>query len=211
MSDEEADPSAASIPEVYTRHAHLFDGKRSRSLGEGAWIDRFVAPIEPGSPVLDLGCGAGEPIAGHLLERGYAITGCDISPPLLALAQERFPDAKWVEGDMRTIDFEHRFDGIVAWHSFFHLPIADQRALISKFSAWLTSGGMLLFTSGTEKGETIGELGGEPLYHASLDTEGYRREIGRAGFEIIEHRVDDETCGGANIWLVRLAVGRARG
>jgi ubiquinone/menaquinone biosynthesis C-methylase UbiE len=45
-----------------------------------------------GKTVLDLGCGTGENIV-PLVERGARVTGIDISPDLIALAQQRLKDA----------------------------------------------------------------------------------------------------------------------
>ena len=56
------------------------------------WIDRALAFVPPGAPVLDLGCGAGEPIAAYLIFRGHPVCGVDFAAPMLALARARFPD-----------------------------------------------------------------------------------------------------------------------
>lgn len=104
---------------------------------------------------------------------------------------------------MRMVDLDRPFDGIIAWHSIFHLPPADQGALIPCLAGPLAPGGMLLFTSGDRAEETIGEFAGEPLYHASLDPDEYRALLDEAGLMLIDHRLDDESCGNATVWLVR--------
>ena len=55
--------------------------------------------------------GMGEPIARYLIGRGFAVTGLDSSPSLVALCRERFPAAEWVVGDMREMALGRRFDG----------------------------------------------------------------------------------------------------
>ena len=58
------DPSAAEIIDLYERHARAFDADRSgKTLVERAWLDRFRGVAGEGASVLDLGCGAGEPMA----------------------------------------------------------------------------------------------------------------------------------------------------
>jgi SAM-dependent methyltransferase len=52
------------------------------------------API-PVKHVIDAGCGAG-PLAGPLAAAGFAVTGIDQSPELLALAQETAPSARFL-------------------------------------------------------------------------------------------------------------------
>ena len=55
--------------DIYERHADAWVEVRLRegSLYERGWLDRFCALVPPGGSVLDMGCGAGEPIARPLL------------------------------------------------------------------------------------------------------------------------------------------------
>ena len=79
---------------------------------------------------------------------------------------------EWIVCDMRTIRLERRFDGILAWDSFFHLGMDDQRGMFSRFASHARSGAPLMFTSGPAEGEAIGTCThDEPLYHASLSPE----------------------------------------
>lgn len=189
---------------LYEENAAAWDTLRSRVLDEREWLDRFTALLPDGGSILDLGCGMGEPIARHVIEAGYRLTGIDSSPSLIAMAKDRFPEQQWIVGDMRELALEERFDGVVAWHSSFHLSPDDQRPMIARFAAHLRPGGMLMFTSGPEHGEAIGEWQGEPLYHASLAPEEYRALLDANGFDVVAHRIDDPDCGGATIWLARM-------
>ncbi|CAN5652678.1 hypothetical protein BH23PSE1_BH23PSE1_19520 [soil metagenome] len=106
-----ADRRAGDVP--YAAVAEAFD-RRSRALSAAAWLARFRALIPAGAPVLDLGCGAGEPIARPLIEAGHPLTGIDIAAPMLAIARSRFPGQTWIEADMRRLDLGRRFAGIIA-------------------------------------------------------------------------------------------------
>lgn len=111
--------SADAIASLYERHATAYDQQRGRKLTEARWLDRFRS-LPPANPsVLDIGCGMGEPIARHLIERGCAVTGIDSSEPLIALCRERFPRQVWQVADMRALALGRRFDGLIAWDSFF--------------------------------------------------------------------------------------------
>jgi SAM-dependent methyltransferase len=134
--------------------------------------------------VLDLGCGAGEPIARHLIAAGYAVTGVDASPTMIALCRSRWPDGRWVVADIRGLTLGRRFDGILAWDSFFHLRADDQRALFAVFRDHAAPGAALLFTSGPRAGVAMGTWQGEPLYHASLDPDEYRALLAAHGFAV---------------------------
>jgi len=119
--------------------------------------------------VLDLGCGGGAPVASNLVTQGMRVTGVDSSPSLIALCRERLPDAEWIVADMRGLKLEDRFDGILAWDSFFHLKPDDQRAMFVVFAAHAEPGAILMFNSGPAFGEAVGSYNGDQLYHASLD------------------------------------------
>ena len=195
--------AAGRIIGLYEDNAAAWDRQRSRRLIERTWLERFCAGLPPGGHVLDIGCGMGEPIAASLIERGYVVTGVDSSPSLIRLCRERFPTLEWIVADMRAMELGRRFDGLLAWHSLFHLPPADQRPMFARFARHAASNARLMFTSGTEEGSAIGEWQGEPLYHGSLDTGEYGRLLGGAGFEVINHVVADPACGHCTVWLAQ--------
>lgn len=204
-----SDLSAADdIVGLYERHAPAWVRLRGRSLHlERAWIDRFTRDLSPGASVLDLGAGSGHPIAADLLRRGFKVTGVDGAKTLIKAASTTLPEAEWVVADMRSYDPGRRFEGVIAWHSFFHLRPADQEAMFLRFAALIAEGGRLMFTAGPQRGVELGEWEGEPLYHASLDADEYARLLHLHGFDLVEHCSGDPDCGDAFVWL---AVHRAR-
>lgn len=191
------------IVSLYEQHAAAWDEARGRGLMERDWLDRFVERMAKGATILDIGCGSGEPIARYLIAQGYRITGVDSAPSLLELCRRRFPDHEWILADMRELALGRRFDGLMAWHSFFHLVQDDQRAMFEVFARHAAPNAQLMFTSGPARGESIGEWQGEPLYHASLDAVEYERLLDAHGFDVIAHTVSDPACGGATVWLAR--------
>ncbi|MBX9458105.1 MAG: class I SAM-dependent methyltransferase [Rhizobium sp.] len=192
---------AADIIGLYDRHALLWDASRGRSLFEAPWLTRFLARVPPRGAILDIGCGAGEPIASHMAGLGYAVTGIDSSSSLIAMCRDRMPGQDWRVADMRLLALDRTFDGLVAWDSFFHLTAEDQRAMFPIFRAHAAPGAALMFTSGPAHGEAIGAFGGDALYHASLDPEEYRDLLAASGFETVDFEREDPGCGGHTIWL----------
>lgn len=195
--------SSDRIIGLYEDNAAHWDRQRGRDLFEKPWLDRFCAGIPAHGTVLDIGCGMGEPIAAHLAGRGYALTGVDASPSLISLARTRHPEQEWIVGDMRSMELGRRFDGMLAWHSLFHLAPEAQRPMFARFARHAAPGAMLMFSSGTTEGSALGEWQGEPLYHGSLDTSDYARLLASAGFDLIHHVLSDPGCGNATIWLAR--------
>ena len=105
--------------------------------------------LEPGMEVLDLACGHGR-IANRLAERGANVTGLDATPLFLerarADAAARGVEVDYVEGDMRELPWESRFDRIVNWFTafgYFGDDEEDRRVLLAAHRA-LRQGGRLL-------------------------------------------------------------------
>lgn len=192
---------AENIPALYTRHADAFAELRGKTLFEKPWLDRFTEGLPQGATILDLGCGSGEPLAAALIADGFRLTGIDVSPRLIELCRQRFPEHDWQVSDMRALPPLGRFAGILAWHSFFHLDFEAQRRMFPVFSILAAPGASLMFTSGPSHGVAMGTFEGEPLHHASLAPEEYRALLAENGFSVVRHQVEDPDCGGATIWL----------
>jgi SAM-dependent methyltransferase len=201
---------AARIVGLYNENAEEWDRLRGPgSLFEKPWLDRFVSLLGPGASILDLGCGSGRPIAAYLIRSGYAVTGVDSSPALIAICRERFPQNEWIVADMRTLNLGRRFDGMLAWNSFFHLAHDHQRAMFPVFAQHIQPRGALMFTSGgPTHGEVLSTFAGEPLYHASLDPSEYRLLLHQNGFQVVGHVAEDPSCGEHTIWLARFTTAR---
>ncbi len=106
--------------------------------------------------------------------------------------------------DMRELALDQRFDGILAWDSFFHLCPEDQRLMFPIFRRHAAPKAVLMFTSGLSHGEVLGTFQGEPLYHGSLDQAEYRALLHENGFEVVTLIVEDPSCGLHTFWLARL-------
>jgi cyclopropane fatty-acyl-phospholipid synthase-like methyltransferase len=143
-------------------------------------------------------------MATYLVKHGYRVTGVDSSRAMIEFFRERLRDQQALVADMRTLALERVFSGIIAWDSFFHLNHDDQRRMFPIFRAHAAPGAALMFTSGPAHGEAIGQLEGEPLYHASLDPAEYRRLFDDHGFDVVATVSEDQTCGGRTVWLARL-------
>lgn len=81
-------------------------------------VDAILAMsgAKPGTSILDLCCGVGRH-AVEFARQGFEVTGLDISSTFLDVARRKAVQAgvqiTWVEGDMRDIPFEDRFDLVV--------------------------------------------------------------------------------------------------
>ena len=188
----------------YERHALAWDADRRAAVwNDKHWIDRFVDLLPSTAAVLDLGCGGGEPVAYHLVARGLEVTGVDTAPTLISLCRKRMPNQQWIHADMRSVSLGRRFNGVLAWDSFFHLKPRDQRAMFPIFAAHAVADGVLMFNAGLSYGEATGSYRGDPVYHASLDAGEYSNLLNETGFELVEHSINDPAKGGRIVWIAR--------
>jgi cyclopropane fatty-acyl-phospholipid synthase-like methyltransferase len=192
-----------NVYQVYNKIGHWFAENRDTGLQEKTYLDNLLKHLPANASVLDLGCGNGKPILEYLINQQVQVLGVDASKQMLEIARVNFPDIRFMLEDMRKLDLDEKFDAIIAWHSFFHLPADDQPDMFKVFSQHLNPNGILLFTSGTERGEAWGIVGGENLFHASLATAEYRSLLQSNQFEVLIHHINDPDCGGANVWMAQ--------
>lgn len=176
---------------VYEAQAAAYDRLRSQALFEARWLARFSACLPAGGRVLDLGCGTGQPIAAWFAAEGFRVTGVDWSEAMLAQARAKRPDGDWRRADMRSFDLGEVFDGLIAWDSFFHLTQEEQRACLPRMAQHLAPGGSLLVTVGPVEGEARGEVGGQPVYHASLSPAEYATILQENGLRLTGFLAED--------------------
>lgn len=194
---------AQHIIELYQQYAQEWIELRGKGLSEKIWLDRFLTLLPSSASILDLGCGSAQPIAAYFIAQGHQVTGVDASEHMIEMARQSFPEQVWVQQDFREYFTEQKFQGILAWDSFFHLTQDDQRKMFKRFAEYAQSGTALMFSSGSAQGEAIGSLFGEPLYHASLSTEEYQTLLQHNGFKLIKMIAEDVECTGHTIWLAQ--------
>lgn len=77
-----------------------------------------------GKRVLAICCGTGEH-ARYMIEKGYNITGVDLSDDMLAIAKRKFlnRDKKpsFIQKDVTKLDFDEEFDNVYCFNAFFHM------------------------------------------------------------------------------------------
>lgn len=98
----------------------------------------------PGKKVLDIGFGTGT-LTTKLYKEGYSIYGQDFSEKMIALAQEKMPDAKLYQGDF-TLGLvedlqQYQYDAIIATYSLHHLTDAQKVVFLLALLPLLSAGG----------------------------------------------------------------------
>ena len=94
----------------------------------------------PKHAIVDIGCGTGLGSA-PLIENNYNVTGVDPSEAMLAVARERYPQAKWVRGSAEKLPFEAgSFDVAISAQAFHH---ADPQKAIAEIRRVLRPNGIV--------------------------------------------------------------------
>lgn len=190
-----------NVYKVYDKITTWFSENRCTGLMEKSYLGDLIARLPTNAIILDLGCGTGNPILKYLIDKKLNVIGVDASSEMLKIAKTNFPSVEFILQDMRLLSLNKKFDAIIAWHSFFHLPASDQPIMFQHFEQHLNPNGILLFTSGTEHGEAWGINGGENLFHASLDSQEYKGLLEKHHFQILKHKINDPDCGFATVWM----------
>lgn len=148
----------------------------------------LLGRLDDAAAVLDLGCGAGVPIARSLAER-HRVTGVDISQKMVHMARRNVPAGHFICADVASIDFDPAsFDAVVAVCSIFHLPRAEQPALFERVHRWLRLGGYLLCTLShhNEAGYTEDDFFGVTMYWSNYSLDEYLETLAGVGFKVLE-------------------------
>ena len=167
------------------------------------YVDRVLKGLPGGAKVLDLGCGTGEPVAKHVIERGFRCTGVDESVEMLKFARQTVPEAELIHADMVTVELLDTFEAAVAWDSMFHVERKHHAAIYRKLAnALRTDARVLLSVGGSAPAEDdsvegfTSEMYGQTFYYSGFAPEVTRQLIEESGFEIELWEVDDPSSRG---------------
>ena len=157
---------------------------------------KITVDLEPGSKVLDVGCGTGKTTAA-LLKMGMDVTGLDFSPSAISHCISVFGDkAKFTIAECDRMPFQDdHFDAVVAVHILEHLNDSQLRDTVKEIGRVLIPGGLVFvrsFAVGDMRSEgkernTRGN-GIEYRYYTEEEMERIFR-----GFELVSSERKDET------------------
>ncbi len=130
----------------FDRAASFYDD--TRGLPEAtmdALTDRLAEGLGPAKAVLELGVGTGR-VAVPLTERGYAMTGVDISEKMLAVLEAKSSTVEARGADATDLPFDDSsFDAVLAV-DFFHL-VAEWRRAVDEAVRVLRPGGRIVLST----------------------------------------------------------------
>ena len=168
-------------------------------------IEEFRPLLDRGCRVLDIGCGTGFPVAKYFSERGFRVTGMDVSEKMIEKANaQRLENAEFFVSEFMKFDASCKYGAAIAFDSLWHIPFVAQEKIYQKVSKLLECGGYFLFTHGRRESEMWGEMFGEKFYYSALGGEKLRRLLIDGGFDIIRYEEDykEKTTGSRDLLVV---------
>jgi SAM-dependent methyltransferase len=120
-----------------------------------AWLGALVPILErhglAGKRLLDVGCGTGKSFI-PMLEQGWSVSACDISPAMVELARAKVGErAELAVADMRELPRCGEFDVVWALDDAVNYlaDAADLERALARMRANLGPGGLLMFDANT--------------------------------------------------------------
>jgi SAM-dependent methyltransferase len=136
--------------EAYEAVAQFYDSVMGDRVESAADLRRLIEQRCPGAQmVLEIACGTGS-ILKQMRPR-YEMTGLDLSEKMLAIAAEKVPDARLIQGDMTQFDLNESFDVVLCVHAINHLlDFAQWEQVFDRAREHLNERGIFVFDISTE-------------------------------------------------------------
>ncbi|MEL0625715.1 class I SAM-dependent methyltransferase [Salinibacterium amurskyense] len=145
-------------------------------------VETWAHGIEPGSSVIDAGCGPGQ-WTNFLAELGLAARGIDLVPEFIERAQRTYTDVRFSAGSLNDLEApDDSAAAVLAWFSLIHHEPADIQLPLQEFCRALHPGGTLLI--GFFEGPVVEQFAHAvaPAHRWSVDA--LSDELRAAGFNV---------------------------
>lgn len=138
------------VSDSYDRNAQayfdLVGSETQHASVDRASLRLFAELVGAGRETLDAGCGPGH-IAAFLASNGLSISGVDISPAMIGLAQVSFPNIVFRVGRLINLPVGNSsVEAVVSRHSVIHVEPERLGEVFSEFARVLAPGGRLFLS-----------------------------------------------------------------
>jgi cyclopropane fatty-acyl-phospholipid synthase-like methyltransferase len=166
-----------------------------RSATRRKYVGRVLDRLPPGSTVVDLGCGPGDP-ATRLLSERHHVLGVDLSAAQLRLARRLAPSAALVQADVCAFELARgSVDAVVSFYVLGHLPAGSHAPLVASIARWLRPGGLLLTSAPLSAQEGVEpDWLGVPMFFGGIGRQATEQAVAAAGLDLesVEEVPEDE-------------------
>ena len=162
------------------------------------WLGQLLPKLEqhgiPGKRLLDVGCGTGKSFL-PMLEQGWEVTACDISPAMVAIAREKVGDRVDLSvADMRELPVFGEFDVVFCLDDAVNYLLSNEELeqALTGMRRNLGPGGLLMFDVNTTESyrtffaeEVVVERNGKKLiWKGRTSPDAPPGSIAEASFEV---------------------------
>jgi ubiquinone/menaquinone biosynthesis C-methylase UbiE len=170
------------IAEEYQADRHALDNRKE--------LEEFAGLLPIKAKILDVGCGAGVPVARFLVESGFQVVGIDFSGKMLKLARKNVAQATFIRKDMTKLDFaDNSFDGLTAFYSIIHVPREKHSLLFQSFHNILKPDGVMLVCMVPDEWEATEEHYGTSMFWSHYSPEKSLQLVKDAGFQTVFDKI----------------------
>ena len=142
---------------------------------------------------LDVGCGCNGRFFELFKSQGFQVEGIDVSEEMVRLARRQHPDINIHQADISTWALPRKYGLISAWDSIWHVPLAQQEAVLAKLCEGLSPNGVFILTIGglDEPAEEENSHMGVTIAYSTLGIEGTKKVLEENGC-ICRHQEFDQ-------------------
>ncbi len=157
------------------------------------YFDNLFHFFPESGKVLDLGCGGGQPLTAYFADKGFDVTGVDLSREMIEIAKTQIPQGRFFVSDMVECQFTgEEFDVIVSAFAIIHVPQERQLILFKKIFEWLKKNGTAyLVLANQDVKEWREDFYGVEMYWSHFGKQKYQQLINEVGFELIWDEVEN--------------------
>lgn len=122
-------PNTNTTLDYYNKNSELFT-QDTLDADFSAIPDIFLGYLQPGSLILDFGCGTGRD-SKYFLDHGFCVEATDGSEEMVKIAKEHtgLPVRQML---FKELDEIEKYDGIFANASILHVPFSDLPSVLTK-------------------------------------------------------------------------------
>ena len=143
------DDPKALVAVGYDAIAETYLERYGRSTVRDCWLGELITRLPQRARVLDLGCGAGLPVARELAARGFDVVGVDGSARQIEMARRNVAGSEFIQADITTVELSPAaFDAVAAFYSMTHISREEHPALLQRIATWLKPGGLFIASMG---------------------------------------------------------------
>lgn len=122
---------------------NIAQGWDAEQIPKDAIIEKILynGGVEPHKDILDIACGTGTLFPFYFKRNVKSVTGIDISPEMVKIAKEKFPEIEIICGDAEDYHFNKKFDIVMIYNAFPHFPNPER--LIKNLEGYLKENGRI--------------------------------------------------------------------